>query len=236
MKQRLGGILCVILGAVLIGTGWSTNTSGDVGQTPVGCGATQVGVAVPCPTGEISFTKTVRGNDPSVPSTWFVRVTSTCLDPDTGFEVDQTVSVPSGGTASTSDLFVFSNTRQTTPCVYAFEELRVPDNCTSQFAPGSPVTLVDSDRRGVTLVNTCTVPTTPVPPTSTSARPTPTKTVITHSVVPSTSAAASTTAPISNTGPREQVSASVWGGVALCVLGLVLLVAGRRTGKRASRG
>jgi hypothetical protein len=227
----LGALFCILLGAVLIGTGLTTSSSGDVGLATIGCGSVGAGTNVPCPTGQISFTKTVLGNDPSAPSSWSVHVTSGCLDPATNLPVNQTVNVPTGGTANTGDLFIFANTRHSLLCTYAYVEDPIPANCTAVFDPASPQTIATSDGLKVALTNTCTVRTT-APPSSSTPAPS-TSVATTHdSPLPTSS---STTAPISNTGPHEQVRASVWIGVALCMLGLTLLVVGRRrTGRRAS--
>jgi hypothetical protein len=231
MKQRLGAIFCVILGAVLIGTGLTNTSTGTVGALPVDCTGGNIGIqVVGCPTGQIAFTKTVQGTDPNPPSSWTVRVTSTCDDPNTGLPVNQLVQVPSGGTANTGDLFVYTDTTHSTVCSYAYVEDPLPANCTSVFDPASRQGVPIRVGLAVSVTNTCNRQTTtpPPPPTSTTAAPTPTptSTVITDTFGP-TPTTTSTTQPISNTGPREQVNASVWIGVALCVLGLVLLVAGR---------
>ncbi len=238
MKQRLGGILCVIFGAVLIGTGLSSGGgSGVVGSTPIDCTGGNVGLVVACPVAQITFFKTVQGTDPSPPASWTVHVTSTCTDPASGIPVNQIVNVPSGGSASTGNLFVYTSSAHTTLCSYSYVEDPLPSNCTSLFAPASPQTLAIRVGLDVDVTNTCNVVTTtpPPPPTSTSATSaTPTRTITdTSSAVSTPAPSGSTTAPISNTGPREQVRASVWIGIALCVLGFVLVVAGRRTGRRA---
>jgi hypothetical protein len=173
------------------------------------------------------------GTDPTPSGHWSVRITSDCLDPNTGLPVDQIVLVPTGGSASSGDLFLFTTTAHTSQCGYVFVEDPLPGNCTSVFDPASPQTIPNSDGRHVVITNTCTERTTtapPPPPTSTTATPTASTSV---PATPSSSAAPST-APISNTGPREQVRLSVWIGAALCVLGLVLLVAGRRRGRHAT--
>lgn len=235
MKQRLGAFLCILLGAVLIGTGLGTSGSGEIGAIATGCGSVDIGLARTCPVAHFTFTKIVLGNDPSPPSNWSVRITSDCLDPNTGLPVDQLVTVPTGGSASSGDLFIYTTTAHTMQCGYVFFEDPLPGNCTSVFDPVSPQTLPNSDGRHVVVTNTCNQRTTTAPPTRTSTAPTPTPTESTSVPVTPSSSAVPSTQPISNTGPREQVRASVWIGVALCVLGLVLLFAGRRAGRHALR-
>jgi hypothetical protein len=233
MKQRLGALLCILLGAVLIGTGLTTSSAGDVGATAVGCGTVQVGQVNLCPTEQITFTKTVLGTDPSPPANWSVHITSTCLDPATSLPVNETISVPSGGATNTSDLFIYTTTAHTTLCSYSYVEDPLPSNCTAAYVPASPQEL--SLRIGLTVAvtNTCNAPSTSTAPPSSSSASTPPPTTVTDTTVAPTPSESSTAAPISNTGPHEQLRASVWIGIALCVLGLVLLLAGRRTGRRA---
>ena len=83
--QRLGGILSLTLGAVLL-TGGALGTGQAIGgsQTPT-CGALVVGSVQPCATGTLSVTKIVTGQGVAVcPSGW--RVTgggNTALPNDT---------------------------------------------------------------------------------------------------------------------------------------------------------
>ena len=226
MKQRLGAFLCILLGAVLITTGLTSNSGGDIGGVVPSCGEVAIGIAVPCPTGTISFTETTTGTGATPPANWTVHITSTCLDPATGLPVDMTVSVPDGGTNSSGPLEVFTTNTHSTSCSYTYVEDPVPAHFTATFAPTSPQVIPfsgGSTNSGlkVDLTNAYTAPTpTTSAPASSSAAATPTATA--------TTSPAPTTEPVANTGPHEQIRASVWIGVALCALGLVLLVAGRR--------
>jgi hypothetical protein len=217
--RRLGAILCLVLGAVLIGTGLNSTSAGTVGGTVPDCG-TLVGVTVACPTATITFTETTTGAGAPAPVSWTVHVTSTCHDPATGLPVNQTVTVPNDGHASTTDLYLYVNSTHTTACVYNYVESPIPAHFTATFAPLPPQGLVASEGLDVTLTNAYTAPHT------TSAAPSTT----TVTVAPSSSAAVQPTSTdaLANTGPRSQVRASVWIGAGLCALGLVLLVAGRR--------
>jgi hypothetical protein len=229
MKRRLGAVLCILLGAVLIGTGLAGNSAGDVGGVAPTCGVS-IGVSVICPTGTISFTETTTGTGAPHPAAWHVHITSSCLDPTTGSAVDQTVNVPDGGTASSGPLELYTTEAKTATCSYTYVEESIPAHVTATFDPVSPQTIPDAGGQTnsglkVDLTNAFAAPTTP--PSSSSAPP--------SSSAPASTpvAASSSTAAVANTGPHEQVRASVWIGVALCVLGLVLLVAGR-TRRRAS--
>lgn len=232
MKQRFGAILCILLGAVLIGTGLNGTAAGSVGLTVPVCGAAQVGTAVLCPTGTISFTETTTGTGAVPPANWTVHITSTCLDPATGQPVDQTVTVPDGGTGASTPLELYTDSGHGTVCSYTYAEDPVPANFAAVFAPASPQGIPDSGGASnsglkVALTNTYTAPT----PTTSSATVTASASVsasvtASSSAVP-TPAASSSAAGLANTGPHEQVGASVWIGAALCLLGLVLLLAGR---------
>jgi cobalamin biosynthesis Mg chelatase CobN len=154
--------------------------------------------------------------------------------------------VADGATGTSDPLFVFTNQTHATKCTYSLSEHSVA-GFTAVFTPASPVDLpfnnasTGNDRK-VDLTNTAEVTTSTAPPTSsTPASPAPstststssssasaTQTIINDSgLAPSPSAT-----PIANTGPREQVRASVYIGVALCLLGLVLLFAGSWSRRR----
>jgi len=232
MKRSLGGLLCLLLGGVLLVTGLRSGATGDVGDVSQPCSGGNIGGVSLCPTGTITFTETtqVTGTPvPTPPATWTVHVTSSCDDPLTGNPVAQDVTVPNNGAQSTTALFVFDDTTHNTNCSYAFTETGAPAGYTPTFTPVSPATIPWNESSSgsnlpVALVNALTV-TSPTP-TATASR-TRTRTA-TATAEPTSSAAPSSQAPVANTGPHEQVRATVWIGGALCVLGLVLLVAARR--------
>lgn len=232
MKRRFGGLLCLALGTVLLVTGLRSGATGDVGRVSSPCGGGVAGVAPTCPTGTISITEQthVTGTPvPTPPANWTVRVTSSCDDPSTGNPVAQDVTVPNNGTGTTTALFIFSDTGQGTSCSYALAETGAPAGYTATFDPASPVTIAWNESNSgsglkVGLVNALVVA--PTKPTPTRTR---TSTAAGSTSAAATSAAASSSAaPVANTGPHEQVRAAAWIGGALCVLGLVLLLAGRR--------
>jgi hypothetical protein len=235
MKQRLGALLCIALGAVLITTGLNASGSGAVGGQVPSCGLV-LGVAVPCPTGTIAITKTTiipDGATVTPPAAgWKVDITSTCLDPTLGSTVAQTVNVPDGGTGTSTPLFVYTNDTHTTKCSYVLSEQPVA-GFTGVFDPASPVELPFANQATgndlkVDLTNTAEVPSSPPSSEPASSTPPPTPTVINDSGLAPTS----TAAPIASTGPHEQVRTSVYIGVALCLLGLVLLFAGSWSRRR----
>jgi hypothetical protein len=241
MKRSFGGVLCLVLGTVLLVTGLRSGASGDVGIVPSPCSGGVVGVAATCPTGTISITETtqVTGTPvPTPPANWTVHVTSTCDDPLTGNPVAQDVTVPNNGTGGSTALFVFDTTAHNSSCSYALTETGAPAGYTPTFTPTSPLTIPwdqsnSGSTRSVALVNALVVATpTPSPtltPTRTAtATATPTATATATATAEPTSDAPSSAAAVANTGPHEQVRATAWIGGALCVLGLVLLLAGRR--------
>jgi hypothetical protein len=247
MKQRFGALLCVALGAVLITTGLSDSSGGVIGGPPPDCGSVSGGVAVvTCPTGTIAITKTTILPPGSTatppPGGWKVDITSTtCLNPVTGLRVSITVSVPDNATGTSTDLFVYTNENDSTKCRYALHEEPVA-GFTGVFVPASPVHLpfgggqTGNDLK-VSLTNTAEVVTPTPTPTPTTSAPSsdtgspiasPSSTVIIDTVPPVSST------PIANTGPHEQIRSSVYIGIALCLLGLAMLVAGtiqRRRGR-----
>jgi hypothetical protein len=254
MKERLGALLCVGLGAVLITTGLTDSSGATVGLAVPSCGAPAVIGAVAvisCPTGTIAISETTAlpsGATATPPvGGWPVDITSSCLNPGTGLPVSLTVTVPDGGTGISDPLFVYVNQTHATKCTYNLTEHAVA-GFTAVFAPIPPVDLPDNggrtgNDRKVDLTNTAEVPTptatvtvtptSPAPSTSTStstSSASATETIINDSgLAPTTSAA-----PIANTGPREQVRSSVYIGIALCLLGFALLFAGSWSRRRGS--
>lgn len=241
MKHRFGGLLSLALGAVLIFTGLNGGASGAVGgiAKPTTCGSVVVGVSAVCPTGKItitSVTDTSATGAATPPSTWSVKVTSTCLDPNTSSAVSRTVSVPNGGSAAVTDLYVYTDDTSTASCAYDLVQTAVA-GFTTTFDPASPVTLPydgGDNARAVTLNNVAAATTSSAAPSSTtpasspaSSSGVPTSSAATSSSAVARARASSSTAPLAATGPRSDVRSSVWIGIALCLLGLVLLFGGR---------
>ncbi|HEX3335487.1 MAG TPA: hypothetical protein VHS54_03435 [Jatrophihabitans sp.] len=233
MKQRLGALLCLALGAVLITTGLAPGGAA-IGSVAVAC-QVPVGITTPCPTGTITVNETTVPTSATPPAGgWIVHVTSSnCLDP-TANPVDVTLTIADGGSATTSALFVYTDFNHGTKCSYILTE-EPADVFSPEFNPASPVTLPFNQNQqtgndiAVQLTNTFVPPTSTTPtPTPT---PTPTTTVVTDPVVLTPT---SSSAPvIAVTGPHEQVRATIWIGVGLCLLGLVLLLGGRGRTRRA---
>jgi hypothetical protein len=233
MKQRFGALLCLALGAVLIATGLNAGSAGTVGFTAPDCGTPTPGVTVPCPTGTIAITETTVPASATPPAGgWIVHITSTnCVDPANN-AVDMTLTIADGSTATSDPLFVFQNPSHATSCSYALAEDPVA-GFTAAFDPASPVTIpfsggADNNGLKVNLTNTFTpAPSTPAPSTRVSST----------SAAPSSSAPTTPSASVSPivavTGPHEQVRATAYIGVGLCVLGLVLLLAGRGQRRRS---
>jgi len=227
MKQRLGGLLAIALGAVLITTGLNNGAAGTVGAAVLQCGiAAPPGAVTPnCPTAFITFhettTPTPGAGDPTPPAGgWTVKVTSTCNDPATLAPTDQSVLVPDNGTNTTTFLEVYTDQSHATKCTYNFSENSVA-GFTTTYSPVSPIQLLFSvdiqETNPVDITNTFEVT-----PTSTTNAP--------------SSSASSSTGPLANTGPRSQIGISLWFGIALCVLGLGLVFGGtsfRRRGDHA---
>lgn len=252
MKKRLGGLLAIALGAVLIGNGLGVSDSSAVGGFGDGqCSSGRIGITPVegCPQGDIVITDTTPAGA-GVPATWDVTITSTnCLDPRTDEPVNRTITVPTGGSAAASSggqgvgLYIFTNfsaNANSPKCSYTLTRAANPAY-TVTFTPASPVTIAfDENNQAnrvvrVTMRNTALVPTTSAAPT-TSAPASPSS-----SVEPSETAGdpvsasesagpASDTqgaAPIAETGPRESITVSLWLGIGLVLLGLFLVFEGR---------
>jgi len=225
MKQRLGGLLAITLGAVLITTGISNSDAGGVGGVSPTCGAAVLGVAVICPTGvlniaEITTPTPVAGDPTPPPGGWTVTITSTCLDPATALPVNQVVHVPNNGNVDSDPVFVYTNESSSTKCEYTYTETAVA-GFTIAYTPASPFTI----------------------PFSGSPANSGQKLSITNSFVhtpPSSSVPATSPAPsssggnLANTGPHAKIGTSLYFGIALVLLGAVMLFGGRRrrTGSR----
>jgi hypothetical protein len=249
MKERLGALLCIALGAVLITTGLTDSSGVTVGLAVPSCGGAPVVIgAVPaaavnsCPTGTIAVTETTvlpsGATATPPPGGWLVDIASSCLNPGTGAPVGLMVTLPDNGTGTSDALFVYGDPSHTTQCTYTLSEHAVA-GFTGVFSPGSPVVLpfnggsTGNDLK-VALTNTAeaatTTPTT-APPTS----PSPTEVTVTDSLLApsptptlpneSGQVVSASVPPIANTGPREQVRTSVYIGIALCLLGFALLFA-----------
>jgi hypothetical protein len=225
MKERFGGVLAVTLGVVLITTGIHSGSAGIVGGPPPDCGA-PIGAAVPvCPTGTINVaeltTPTPVAGDPTLPvGGWRVDITSTCLDPSTSNPVNFTLKVGNDNNATTHPLFVFTNDNQDVSCSYTLKPEAVT-GFTSTLAPPSPVTIPFAGGQTnsgvkVNLAETFVrvVPTTPA-------------------TTPTTAASSPV---LAETGPRTRIGASVYFGIALVLLGGVMLFGGtfrRRQGEHS---
>lgn len=229
MKERFGGLLAVTLGVVLITTGIHSGSSGAVGGPPPDCGTGISGVAVvTCPTGTINIAETTSptpgAGDPTPPAGgWQVKITSTCLDPITNASVDTTVTIPDGSNATSEPLFVFTNENENVSCIYNLSPVAVT-GFTSALDPVSPVTIPFGGGQTNSGVK--------VNLAETFVRVTPT----TPATTPATTPVSSSASPIlATTGPRTAIGTSVYIGIALCVLGGVMLFGGtfRRRGQHS---
>lgn len=242
MHNRLGAILCLLLGSVLIWSGLSASSSGSIGTTSFCQG--NIGTTTPCPTGTINFAEVTDlsaapGTTP--PSTWTVRVTSPNCSSPSDSAVDEVVTVNNNDNASTGDLFVWGDATHSITCEYAYTEDPVA-GYTTTYNPIPPHALTFGGGQSnsglkVTVTNAAdALPTKTKTPTKTPTKTaTPSKSP-THSSSSSKAPTAVTSAPagsssaptLASTGPRHSVGTSVGVGIGLCALGLVLLFAGRR--------
>lgn len=236
MKARLGAILCLLLGAILIQNGLSAGTAG-AGAAPNPCFT--VGVSAICPNGSIVVTeKTDKNGNPAVhaPSSWSLELTSNCYVAP----ANQAKTVPDNGSVTFSQLYVYTSAQATQQCSYTLKQTPVAP-FTTTFDPPSPYTFLDgvpvptafkTNTTGlvqdVTITNKA--PAAPKPSSSSaSATKTATPSVTSQQPTPSSSSS-----PIlATTGPHTPVRGSLIAGIALCVLGGALLFAGRRRPRTA---
>lgn len=249
MKQRLGAVLSVLLGSGLIWIGLAssgTATAATVSPGPPTCQLPDRAVHQPrgedegCPTGTITVTEvTDLSADPSAnpPSQWTVTVTSTnCTMPD-GSVVDQVLVIDNNSSATTDQLFLYAEAfSPDVPCEYAYVETpRTPYTTTYDPVPPQSIPNTGEDSNlAVTVTNTIAALSTSASPTHTrthtaTATPTHTKSTSSSAAPTAVTSASSSAAPIlAVTGPRSSVRPSLYAGIGLCGLGLVLLLAGRR--------
>jgi hypothetical protein len=228
MKRRLGALLAIALGSVLVAFG-ATGTGSTVGVSFTLCGGQVAGVATPaCPTGHIVVTKNVVGSGPAPAGGWVFTITSVncVLFPGSS----DTVTIPAvGGTVSSDELYSSETVSPglTGPaCDYHVAETAVAGWTTTYSTTGVLAlgTSVESNNDvGITVTNTAIR-------TSTSAAPS--TTTVTTTVPASTPASASPTDALANTGAKH-VKPTLFAGIALIAFGVVMLFAGRRP-RRAS--
>lgn len=238
MKQRFGAILCMLLGGVMIAGGLGGTSDATAGSVAPTCGQIlQIGTpAATCPTGTITFSETTVGTTSHGP--WSVKITSSCLDPNTNSAVDMTVTVPDGGSKASGLLYIYPDQSGATTCSYAYTEAPAPLYDTT-YAPTSPQSITfqaeGPSNLDVSITNTFVPPTSVTRAPSSPASSSRAATSEARTTAPASSAGASAI-QLSNTGPRSQVGATLWVGVAVFLFGAVLLFVGRRPqGARARK-
>lgn len=218
MRTRLGGILAIVLGSVLIAAG-TTNGGLTVGSASVGCGGFPIGVSPLCPTGHIVITKTVTGPGTRPSAGWTFTISSTDCDLFPG--TSSTVHIAAaGGTVSSGTLFATRDSRPATLCHYTVAETAVA-GWTTTYSPTGELTLGTATDTSATandvalhVTNTSPTPTTSAPATHSS------------SASVSATASASPTAPLATTGSNH--TPTTLAGIALVLLGGVMLFLGRK--------
>jgi hypothetical protein len=228
MKQRLGAILAIVLGTVLVAMGATEGSGATAGVPPVLCGSIPVigGVTPVCPTGHIVITKDVNGDSAAAPASgWNFTITSTNCVIFPGSK--DTVHIDAaGGTVSSDALYstLFANANG--DCAYTVTEDSAA-GWTTTYSPTGALVLGSSQATGndidLTVTNTQIR-------TSTSGAPS--TTTVTTTVPASTPASASPTDALANTGAKH-VKPTLFAGIALIAFGVVMLFAGRRP-RRAS--
>jgi hypothetical protein len=242
-------VLSVLLGSVLIWMGLTASGTAVAGTTAPGPASCEIldravhqprGEGEACPTGSITVTEvTDLSADPSAnpPSQWTVTITSAnCTMPD-GSMVDQVLAIGNNSNAFTDQLLLYGDAfTHNIACEYAYAETPRA-RYTTTYDPTPPHAIPDTgadSTLAVTVTNAiAALPTSSSPaPTHTrthTATPTHTKSTSSSAAPTAVTSASSSAAPIlAVTGPRSSVGPSVYAGIGLCGLGLVLLLAGRR--------
>jgi LPXTG-motif cell wall-anchored protein len=196
--KSIGGWLMIGLGSVLVLGQLSSGV--DVGTGPTPCGTIQLGVAVTCPTGDLTVTKTVVGTGTAPVGGWTVTIGSTNCAAMLAGRQDLVLTIPAaGGSGTVSGLYVFTDVTSQTACSYTVTETPV-GGWTPAFTPGGPYTLVANQATAVALRNTAdTTTTTSTTTTTTTTTTAPTTTASTTTSPATTTVAPSTEAPTTAT-------------------------------------
>jgi LPXTG-motif cell wall-anchored protein len=216
MKQRIGGLLAIMLGVVLMAFG-ATGNGLSVGQNGTLCGGLPIGIVVPtCPTGHIVITKVVVGSGTAPAGGWVFTITSTNCTIFPGSS--DTVTIPAaGGTVASDELY---SSESIGPgiigpaCNYHVTEAAAA-GWTTTYSRSLVVlgTGTGNNDEDITVTNTGTPQSSTPPPTS---------------AAPSTPAAsASPTDLLANTGGKH-VKPTFIAGILLVLLGGVMLFMGRK--------
>jgi hypothetical protein len=258
MKQRIGGLLCLALGAVLIFGGVGFGAAGAVGTvqptTTVTTTAPPVdpcipsvranrGVAGYCARGSITITEVTVDNGQTPPESWSVTLDSAnCTLPGND---EPTHSIANNGSTTYDDLFVYTNSDRTEQCTYTLSTATVA-KYDATFTPAGPYTFSDefnqntgkrAQPRVVGLAQPVVLTITGQQAATSSAAPSPTLpsepgaslSAPVSSADAGGGAASSSSAPVlAETGPHGPVRGSLIAGIALCLFGGVLLIAGQR--------
>jgi hypothetical protein len=176
---------------------------------------------------------------------------------------DETLDVPDNGSAASASLFVYTDATHTVFCSYRLAQQEVIAGVTTTYSVSMPFTLPDNGARGndvtVTVTNAFRAAASPTPtptvtPSATTSAPVSSAPVTSAPVTSSTPASSAVSATVTDTGsgvaaasgsssagallastgPKSRVDVTLFGGIALCLLGLVLLFA-ERLGRPARR-
>ena len=201
-----------------------------------------------CPIGTITVTVTTVAGDSTPPDAWVVTVASSNCVVSTEQPTQNASS--SGASEVTFDgLNVYTGFDEATQCSYTLSEDNETQPFAATFTPAGPYTFEDGAVQSgfrphiaglaqpVALLNAAPVATSSVPPAPTSsASIAPTDASSTATVLPplppltprDATPSASAAPVLATTGPHGPVRGTLLAGIALCLLGGVLLVAGRR--------
>jgi hypothetical protein len=216
MRNRFGGVLALVLGAVLIAAGLNDRASGVAGTAASTCGMAAAGTVTPgCAAGDFvirELTDPAPGaGDPQPPTGgWTITVTSPCTDPGTQSPTSAILPVPDDGTVESRSFEIFTDATESTKCSYDLVETPVA-GYTASVVPAPPLELQLSVQTHVTVTNSFgTGSSTPTdgPPTTASA-PVPTTA---SAPVPTTASApvpTTASAPVPTALPPTTASASV---------------------------
>jgi LPXTG-motif cell wall-anchored protein len=227
VQLRVGGVLSLVLGGVLV-TGGAFGLDTGAGTPAPSCGGIAPGATPPaCPLGVLHLSETTTGSGTPPVGGWQVDITSSnCTFPGTS-ATTLTVAVPDNGSVDSPQLYQNTDGPETTPCSYTVTQQAVA-GFTTTYDPDAPYELPQlEDNSAVTdvgIMNDSPVVASPSPTPTEVPTPEPT---LESTAIPLTSGDGGGAGALPSTGSRH-ARAELAGGVALLLLGAFLLLAGRR--------
>jgi len=225
VKLRVGGVLSLVLGGVLV-TGGTLGLDAGAGTPPPSCGGLAIGTPTPtCPLGKLNLSETTTGSGTPPVGGWLVDIASTNCKLYGTAASTITATVPNNGSVLSDLLYQNTDGPETTLCSYTVTQHAVA-GFTTTYDPAGPYTLPETEDNSA-VTNVGVMNDSPV----VVASPTPTPAAASPTPAPETSeqstGAGGGAGGLPATG-NAHARAEILAGVALCFLGFFLLFAGRK--------